>query len=518
MFAFLPFLLLALGLLALAITARVRPDFRSYWLVAIAASALTWLALLILRTQLPLDYNFLYWQPALGPELRLAWSLDAASWPLAFALVTMLVAFHLTEVSDLIDRRGVFWVPGLAVAAVSMLATLSANALSLLLTLALLDTMLLFVKFLIVRQADELRVALVDFSIKVLASVVLLAAFALSADSANLHLSAASSATHFALFLTAALRLSVLPLNPLLLKSDAQELPTSAFLRLAQAVPVFALLARLNTPLEFFVSLLLILLALAGLYAAAKWLTAPNDHDGFPYWVAASSTLVLAAALLGQPQAALAWALTSTLIGAFLVFARLRASLRWPVLILGPLLLIGLPFTLNGAALTVYAVPPNPLVYAFIPIHALLLLGWLRHAVAKPLDETTLEPWITGILAFGLLILPAAHLALGLGLAPGFALALQPATFPALIAILFIAGFLVLLARRAPQLPANLVPRLEMFFSLRWLYRLGELVLRQFARLLQLFSDLLEGPAGVFWTLLVVALLLSLITQLTLPG
>jgi hypothetical protein len=54
--------------------------------------------------------------------------------------------------------------------------------------------------------------------------------------------------------------------------------------------------------------------------------------------------------------------------------------------------------------------------------------------------------------------------------------------------------------------------------SLRWFYRSTLSLLVGISRVMQVFSSLLEGRAGLLWALLVVALLLSLIAQFSGPS
>jgi hypothetical protein len=81
------------------------------------------------------------------------------------------------------------------------------------------------------------------------------------------------------------------------------------------------------------------------------------------------------------------------------------------------------------------------------------------------------------------------------------------------LAMLVVAGGLALLAGNMPVSLERLAPAFASIFSFAWFYRLAELLYQQVARLLRLFSALLEGQAGVLWALLLVALLLSLIAQ-----
>jgi hypothetical protein len=286
----------------------------------------------------------------------------------------------------------------------------------------------------------------------------------------------------------------------------------------AELAPAFAWLARLAIPLDRLQTPILLLVLLAGLYAAARWGLAQRGRGNWLHWLAAGCALALAAAIVGLPQAAIAWAVSLILGGGLLLFLRLRPSLRSPLLALGVFLLSGLPFSPIYPAVSLYVSPANALQYGFLLIHGLLLLGWARQLLAQPPDESRLERWEMVIYASGLSLLALAFLGTGFALGAGSQPALSLANLLPALVVLALAGGVALAERRLPSPLLKSGSLLESVFSLTWLYRLAGIFLEQVARLLRLFSALLEGRAGVLWALLVVALLLSLIAQLRVAG
>ena len=113
----------------------------------------------------------------------------------------------------------------------------------------------------------------------------------------------------------------------------------------------------------------------------------------------------------------------------------------------------------------------------------------------------------------GFIILALSHFALGAGMISF--LRIQPsiqALLPSFGALILAAIFWF--AKPSPiSVRKSRISLIEEAVSLRWLYRIGALILRQFANILQSISAILEGRAGVLWALLLVALLLSLISQ-----
>ncbi|HEY4718674.1 MAG TPA: hypothetical protein VIH14_06640, partial [Anaerolineales bacterium] len=85
--------------------------------------------------------------------------------------------------------------------------------------------------------------------------------------------------------------------------------------------------------------------------------------------------------------------------------------------------------------------------------------------------------------------------------------------WPALVVLAGSAIFFFLARLRRPTLASRIQLALDWLFSLRWLKLVGNLLSRMLSWGLSFFNGLLEGPAGVLWALLFVAILLSLAAQ-----
>ncbi|MBN2502654.1 MAG: hypothetical protein JXB38_17885, partial [Anaerolineales bacterium] len=89
--------------------------------------------------------------------------------------------------------------------------------------------------------------------------------------------------------------------------------------------------------------------------------------------------------------------------------------------------------------------------------------------------------------------------------------------WPGLAAAAF-AGGLAGLSLRGWTIPTGIFLALDRVFSLGWLYRLADRLIRVVGALLYLPIVLLESRGGVLWTLLLLTLLLSLLSQLNSLG
>src|SRR5574338_1473021 len=94
---FLPVVLLLLGALGIVILRQTRPGIGYAWSIAAVASLLAAGAMLFLRWRVPLQVAIEWWRPfaeySTPPLLRL----DQYSWPYAFCLALLALAFILTD-------------------------------------------------------------------------------------------------------------------------------------------------------------------------------------------------------------------------------------------------------------------------------------------------------------------------------------------------------------------------------------------------------------------------------------
>ena len=82
-----------------------------------------------------------------------------------------------------------------------------------------------------------------------------------------------------------------------------------------------------------------------------------------------------------------------------------------------------------------------------------------------------------------------------------------------LLALIAFASTIYILPSRSLRLPPFLPRLLERILSFDWLYRYVEITLSAFAALMRVLSRLLEGSAGLLWAFLLIALLLSVLSQ-----
>jgi hypothetical protein len=223
-----------------------------------------------------------------------------------------------------------------------------------------------------------------------------------------------------------------------------------------------------------------------------------------------------------------------------LLSARHRNLLPLPLF--GLLGFIWLPFTPAWGGMQLYtSLPSIFLIPVFVLAHALLVSGYIRHAVRPETMPESSQRWLWVLYPLGLVLLPVLQMVLFIGtmIFPGLAwqvfrrssdngLLTTPgdyATLPLLtwtggaISLGLAALFLWIMYRRSlkvafsAHLPHRLVQISQKLFSLRWFYDLLGISLRILVRFVIQLTAILEGEGGILWVLVLLALLVALLLR-----
>jgi len=514
MLIFLPIVLLILVQGVLGFLVRYRPDYRSFWLVNLSGPLLAWLSLLFLWAELPLRHSMTYWHLSTGPNFDLVWSLDAKSWPLLFGIASLLFAYYLSNVRTLSERSVSTWLPGAAIVASSLFAVISGNLLTLLLSWMLLDLLVLVYHLSTDQEPESIRRSMNSFAATLVGNMLLLWAIAAYSGPSGLPIDQFPPDIYLLLIMSAGIRLGVLPLNPFVLVSSESSRGSSIHIRLAQVAASMALLVRIESSLTEFAFPLTALVLVATLFGSVKYLSAKSADDTLSYWIVTLAGFVLVAAINGQSGAALSWTLVLILGGTYLFLSRVQPLNRWVTLLWGLSLLSVFPFGPNFAGSAILTYSGSVLSYAFFIPASLMVIAWSRKALNSSIESVILERWEAILNRSGMAFLILSHISLGLGLAPVLKLSPTLLSVWPFFALLVLAAALWVPTGRPVQFTSKQAANIEEVFSFRWFYRWGDFVLKQAAAILRFTGSLLEGRAGVLWALLLVALLLSLISQL----
>jgi hypothetical protein len=547
MLIFLAILTLLLTPLVMALTRLYRPRFGYQWILAVLGALIVWPMVLVSRLNLPQRVALIHWRPEaffpISPELLI----DEISWPFAMALATVPLALLLTSVARLgqapspatpdsqplaADWRA--WSATLALTGLGLVAVTAGNPLTLLLSWAALDIVELLILLGQQRQSAVRERVVIAFSARVAGiAVLLLAGIVAWSSGSNLAFVEIPSQSSLYLLLASGLRLGVLPLYLPMQHELIARRGLGTALRLVSWAASLVLLARTASVMEVgsLTIYWLALSALAAIFGASGWLTAPDELAGRPFWALGTASLAVAAALLFQPGACLAWGLVSLLPGGLIFTLWPRHRNLLPFALLGLLGLTALPFTpaWNGTGIYLFSAglvqisgKPEPLFRALLPLisllyliaHAMLIAGYLRHALAGSSENPApIERWVWLVYPTGLALFALTHLGIGWTSLPQFEALPWPAWISGIAATLL--GLLIwrlsLRLRRpaAATSPMQTPSTWVRLLSLNWLYRSFWHAYRLLSRLVSLVSAILEGEGGILWTLVILALLLT---------
>jgi hypothetical protein len=307
--------------------------------------------------------------------------------------------------------------------------------------------------------------------------------------------------------------LGVLPLHLPYRQENVLRRGFGTMLRLVSAASSLVLLARIPSsaiasPL---VPYLLILSALAALYAGWMWLRASDELTGRPFWILGIAALAVAAALRGNPIGSAAWGIALVLAGGILfLYSARQKRLLW-LLFLAMLGLSALPFSATASGWQ-SGISISPLFWIILlPAQALLLAGFIRHALHP--GESSLESqqrWVKVIYPLGLFVPLAALLILGVWGWDG----------AAAIGLWWIAFIVIALAAGMVALTSAILPRLgpgrgsadqwSDILRLDWLYRIVWTVYRFLGQISRQVTNTLDGDGGILWSFLLLVLLISI--------
>ncbi|HEY5159269.1 MAG TPA: hypothetical protein VII93_15005, partial [Anaerolineales bacterium] len=257
---------------------------------------------------------------------------------------------------------------------------------------------------------------------------------------------------------------------------------------------------------------LLVLAAIAALYASWLWLRASDEILGRPFWVLGMASLAVAASLRGNPAGSIGWGVTLVLCGGllFLYSARQRRILWLPLLSLWSL--SALPFSTSASAWQTGNLSSWLFIIPFVPAQALLMAGVVRHALHP--GETSLESqaiWTKVLYPTGLFMLAGTAVLLGFwgwigSQVIGF-------WWVSLVALALAATFSALALTLLPRLALpNISTQWTRIFRLEWFLKILLALYHFFHRIADMITSSLEGEGGLLWSLTLLALILSILS------
>jgi hypothetical protein len=275
---------------------------------------------------------------------------------------------------------------------------------------------------------------------------------------------------------------------------------------------------------------LLALVVFSGIYSAIAWMTATSELSGRPYWILGTAALAFSAAVRMQPAACLSWGIVSILSGSALFFYSLRSKGTIPILFLGALAFVALPYTPGWLGLAMY-VPAGGgggiffdlvINLVLLATQLMLVLGFLRHAFRSTEVQPGLERWVWIFYLLGLAVLVLVEYYLGWQVWSFWQKRPGNLWWVGVLVAVMTSGFYLFLKRSGRF---ALVMRLtkgrvaqgtgmwRKILSLEWFYRLIWITYHAVSRVISWITMVLEGDGGILWALVFFFLIVSLSLQ-----
>jgi hypothetical protein len=505
--------LLFITALALMVLQVAQPNARYVWLAAVGGALLALVSVVIWLTQMPFDLTLPAWQPQSVFINPILFHADKLSWPFALSITALTLTILLTAITRSAVTNSFTWAGTLALGGIGLLAVTANNPLTLLLVWGALDITELITQLRTVNGPAKNEKVVIAFSTRALGIGLLLWANIVSiAAGKPFDFQSITPGAGLYLIAAAGLRLGVLPLHLPYSSESTMRRGIGTSLRLISAVSSLVLLTHipagsLNSSLTPF---LIGLAIIAALYGGWMWLRAPDELTGRPYWIISLAALSVISALSGNPLGAVAWGCALILVGGALFLASVQQVWLNRALLIGLWSLSSLPFSLTASAWLGNLGFFTPFL---IVAQALLMAGFVRHALRSAGRESldSQPGWTNKVYPAGIILLIVFQLLLGL---MGWDGARQiGAWLQALLVSILTFGlvwatprFRALNPIRAHWVSPAASGITNIYSSLWVIYRL-------LGRISEGITATLEGEGGIMWTLLFLALFISLLAQ-----
>jgi hypothetical protein len=492
-----------------------------HWLAALLGGLAAWVLVLLARLDFPHTYTLFTWHFPGILSSTLSLQVDNLSWPFGLGVAALPPVVVLTVLAR---RSPLYWRPwagSLLMAAIGLVAVFAGDALTLLLAWAAFSLLEVAVLFAQGRQVGLSRNVALTLGGRTLGiGMVILAILMARQSSQTWDLTGIPPLATPYFLLAAGLMLGVLPFNaPFYFDEIVIRRGLGMAVRLIPAASALTLLTRIamtgiprlgwvtpDFPLQ---DVWLGLAVLSALMGSAAWAASSDEMAGRLFWVLGCGGLALAAAVLGLPEAALAWGLACLFSGGLIFLHSARGCGLWLLPLVSALAFSGLAFTPGWNTVRLYPAG-MPWVAFFWLAHGLLLVGFMRHTLRPGEGFEPSQRWIGMLYLAGQGLLLASQILVGyLAPRPAFGAAWWGGAVVVLLAS-GLGAMALLFSRRGWRLPGWLVIALKRFFALNWLYRLLEILYSLAERLMQLISQLLEGEGGLLWVFIVVGMLITL--------
>ncbi len=521
MLVLLPFNILIFAAVVLYGLQAFKLKIRTTWLICLGVSVAIWILLLLIPIDLYKPIHIGSWLPYSQIFSHLTFQMDNAGLFIIFCLMTTLIAVIISAVGRLQLTKPSAWIGYLFISSIGILAIIAYDPLSLTLAWGILDIFELIIILNLQKNTTNRRSEIINYGFRTISTFLVLCAFVTGTQRGNVvNIIIDTNPAMILVLIAAILRLGILPIN-LSQSVDTQiNRGIGTLIRVIAPASGLALLTRVplgNLPSSQIIVIKIIILFLM-LCSALRWLFSKDEIQGRNYWIAAWSGFIIIFALNGAQASLLGWGSVLLMLSATIFLYSFRANhLVW-IPVIGILCMMGFPFTITQIAWSgAFGKFESFSVLLFV-IHAILIIGGLRHVFQKVDKLEPLEKVLQIFYGMGLIFPVIGSYFLLIKTHAAFAFTEN--WWLSLITLgLVILGFLVyiLLKSRISQLIVNndqvekYLHRFSNFFTFRWFSTTFSWFHRFLGTVPGFISGVLEGEGGILWAILLLALLISLL-------
>jgi hypothetical protein len=404
------------------------------------------------------------------------------------------------------------------------LATLTSSIISLLLVWALVDVIEFMVLIPTAISNQKVNEIVVSVAVKTLGLFFLFLALLIRYEQGMpLSIGQEVNSVGFIVLIAVGLRLGVIPFNMPFVSGSPIRRGLGNSIRMVSVSASIVILLRL--PMGNFEpniqSLLLTLTAIGTFFGAIMWYGSSSELDGRPYWIVTIAGLAIYSSINGNQIATLVWALALILSGSVLFLYSARGRRLTIIPLLGLIGITGLPLTPSaigweGILITGGFFRNIVMILAV----TFIVLGYLRHATDSDSLLVQKEKWIWITYPLGLMILIISQWLIYLVGDQKW----NPSgiIFESIIAFLLPIFVFFLIRKYLHQseysefLKKILTPIgnfIIRFLSFRWIYQLLWSILGVVQRIVNVFTNILEGQGGIIWVIVFLVMIITLFTS-----
>lgn len=512
--------------LLILILSRIKANIGRVWLTAAILSLVNWGIILGFRWLYPLQINYLEWFPIGEISQRgITFQLDSVSWPLLLALCAVQTAVIITDSSRLDEIPSpAIWSGLFLVYSVGILAALTSSIITILLVWALVDVIEFIILIRNVTSDQKINEIVVSFAVKILGLFMFILGLLFSYEQGTpLRIGQESNTIGFIVLIAVGLRLGVIPYNLPFVSGSPIRRGLGNSIRMVSVSTSMIVLLRLpmGTFDERAQSILLTLTVVGILLGAIMWYGSASELEGRPYWIVTLAGLAIYSSINGNQIATLAWTLTLILSGSVLFLYSARGRKLTIIPLLAVIGMTGLPFTPSAVGWEGIIISGgffrNILIILSVSI---TILGYLRHATLSEALLSQKEKWVWLTYPMGLFILILSQWLIFL--ISEIDWYLSGVLYASIVAFLLPLVFYFLsrkflrkseyadFLQRIFKPIGNIIIR---FSSFRWVYRFIWSFLAVFQRIVNVFTNILEGQGGIVWVIVFLVMIITLITS-----